>query len=151
MYSQSLPTKKEQYDFLKWYLVKNSVQALSDTLKHFNYHVDLKDFFEINSYDKQLKISQQDSLYIIKQLNYTGKVLLDKEQFSDIDWKAGDVANLPVTYISLPVFSEDRTIAFINRAFHCGALCGHGGIEIYKKTDGKWKRYDIKFWTNWMN
>jgi len=39
---------------------------------------------------------------------------------------------------SLPLFSKDKSIAIIKTGYHCGSLCGSGGIHIYKKVTGKW-------------
>ena len=39
---------------------------------------------------------------------------------------------------SVPLFSLDRTICIVYKAGHCGDLCGHGGMSVYRKVNGRW-------------
>ncbi len=39
---------------------------------------------------------------------------------------------------SIPLFNKEKDIAIIYKTLFCGDLCGHGAIEIYKKSDDKW-------------
>jgi hypothetical protein len=39
---------------------------------------------------------------------------------------------------SVPIFSLDKNICIVYKAWHCDSLCGHGGTSIYKKINGKW-------------
>lgn len=44
--------------------------------------------------------------------------------------------------ISKPIYSEDKTIAFIYYEDICGYIgCGSGNVIIFRKKCGKWKKY----------
>jgi hypothetical protein len=42
--------------------------------------------------------------------------------------------------ISLPLFSIDKSTVIIKTGYSCGGLCGNGGIYIFRKINGKWKK-----------
>ncbi|MCJ8211701.1 hypothetical protein MUY27_18425 [Mucilaginibacter sp. RS28] len=147
-----MPTQKEQYDFLKWYLKENPAKKLCDTVKPFDYMVGMDRFFAFRNFGISFEISPKDCLYVLSQVKVYRQVAgLDTSQFKGIDWHLKSDRHLPITYISLPVFSRDRKTVFINRAYHCGGLCGEGGIEIYVKTQGRWKRLDTGYWRSWIS
>jgi hypothetical protein len=39
---------------------------------------------------------------------------------------------------SVPLFSLNRNICIVYKAWHCGGLCGNGNTTVYKKVNGKW-------------
>ncbi len=43
-----------------------------------------------------------------------------------------------VRFLSIPIFNKDhsRALVAINRT--CGGLCGNGGFQVYRKTQGTW-------------
>lgn len=51
---------------------------------------------------------------------------------------------------SIPIFSLDRNTCVIYRSVHCGSLCGHGVILVYRKIDGVWKKITF-VGTIWMS
>jgi hypothetical protein len=42
------------------------------------------------------------------------------------------------TSYSIPLFSLDKKTCIVYMARHCGSLCGHGALSVYKKVNGKW-------------
>jgi len=151
-YSQSLPTKNEQYDFLKWYLKANTLDSLSVNLDRFDSDLDDINDPLFRTTRDSLNISRTDISFIKTQIKKNKKqIFLATSSLKDVSFKKSEDEFLPVTNISLPVFSVDRTIALINVNYHCGSLCGHGGIEVYRKVGGKWQRFIMKFWASWMS
>ncbi|NCD70640.1 hypothetical protein [Mucilaginibacter agri] len=141
---QSLPTKKEQYDFLKWYLKYDKPEKLSDTLNYLEDNgfatTDLQGKYGTLS----LKLSKQSIKFIGKQLKKNHKInLLDTAGLSVRDWKTSDGPRVPVSHISLPVFTANKKIVFIYRAYYCGSLCGSGAVEAYQIIKGKWERLKL--------
>lgn len=45
-----------------------------------------------------------------------------------------------VLRVSEILFDPTGHLAALNYSFHCGSLCGNGGIVIFELRDGKWKR-----------
>lgn len=44
--------------------------------------------------------------------------------------------------LSEVAFDKTHRYAVMNFSFVCGGLCGHGGIVILQKVNGRWKRTD---------
>ncbi|MFP9099950.1 hypothetical protein ACLI09_12950 [Flavobacterium sp. RHBU_24] len=55
----------------------------------------------------------------------------------------------PYCLVSMPLFSADFKTAMIRLSYSCGALCGTGGLYIYRKTEGKWEL--IATWNEWVS
>ena len=52
--------------------------------------------------------------------------------------------------LSIPLFYEDKNTAIVKIGYSCGALCGEGGIYIYKKAkNGNWTL--IKLISDWVS
>ncbi|NMH26511.1 hypothetical protein [Flavobacterium silvaticum] len=67
------------------------------------------------------------------------------EYYDQIRRKYGQVCTL-----SIPLFSKNMNIAIVKIGYSCGALCGEGGIYIYKKNqDGSWIM--IKTLSDWVS
>ena len=45
------------------------------------------------------------------------------------------------TFISIPIFSQNRQFVIVYVYHFCGQNCGRFSIPIYKKTEGTWKFY----------
>jgi hypothetical protein len=41
-------------------------------------------------------------------------------------------------------FNDDKTVAVVYHAHHCGNLCGGGGFTVLQKKDGKWRPFEFK-------
>jgi hypothetical protein len=189
--------KKQQYDFLNWYILNNTdkISDLSNITQRFdNFAFDQKlfDNFEINDEKYKGKMSAADHRFFKKQIAYNDSIKsLDITLIKYTGWKANvrtkqypissikfntrtgqpgldsktlfqlvqpskmDVLiektklQLPATTISLPIFTKDGNIAFINRTYNCEGLCASGGIEVYRKLNGEWKFYG--YITQWQS
>ncbi|MBW1655512.1 hypothetical protein [Flavobacterium quisquiliarum] len=51
--------------------------------------------------------------------------------------------------MTIPVFSIDRKLAYIQLNYHCAGLCGSGKAIYLKKVNGKWKI--IEKWETWIS
>ena len=52
--------------------------------------------------------------------------------------------------LSIPLFSRNKNVAIVKIGYSCGALCGEGGIYIYKKEkNGNWTL--IKSISDWVS
>ncbi len=49
------------------------------------------------------------------------------------------VAISGVYYFSAPVFDKKNEYAILYMWFHCGRLCDHGGLYLFRKINGKWE------------
>jgi len=134
--SQSLPTKYEQYEFLKWYVKQYDEKGWSDSLIHFeDEYSKLADL-----YAQQIKFSKADVKYFKRQILSNNKFLrLDKEVINNVAWKKSNDYSKGI-WVSMPLFSRNKRIAVINNNTYCGPLCGSYGMEIYIKVKGKWRQ-----------
>lgn len=109
--------------------------------------------------DDSLLFTQLDSLFaksdfefIHKQMSETNSFKLNPKFLPGYDIIPLDtIEKRKAAYflLSKPVFSIDRTIAIININYYCFGTCGHGGTDIYKKQDGRWKT--ISGLSSWIN
>jgi|GEM_PF-3718006 len=144
---QTLPTQKEQYNFLSWYLkIKNLKTVLNTTTSFSIGSLSKKYIDQVLSSD--FKIDKTGRTYINRQiLKSNNPVVLDTSLFKDIDWKKGIDSNnfksysAIKSYISVPIFSLNRKMVFITWGYYCGGTCGKESIDTYIKTKrGKWKK-----------
>ena len=140
---QTMPSKKEQYDFLKWYINHTKLPSLSDSTVNFlnGPEFTIKDFR--GTLKQSSAITVADVKLITKQIRLidNNKVVLDTLILKHSDWKSISNKTNTESYISLPVFSASRKFAFIMHGFYCGGTCGHEGIEVYIKTRKEWKPF----------
>lgn len=136
--SQPLPTKQEQYEFLKWYLTYKKFEALADSTINFNF--DLKHHYSLGSGTvRDLKLRPATISYMKRQDIYD-KQALDTANFPRYKWVIVGYRN----YISLPIFSPNKKTALIRWSAMCGDPCGETRIEAYVKTrSGKWRASKI--------
>lgn len=136
-HAQKLPTHTEQYTFLNTYLKKSLKTALADSLINIeNEQSNLSALYKIKS---NFKLSKADQQFIRKQVVFNKRIYtLDSAKLEPLPWKKSGENEL-ATWISLPVFSVNRKIAFIRKRYYCGSCCGQDGYSIYLKIKGKWK------------
>jgi hypothetical protein len=144
-HAQALPTKKNQYDFLRWYIKKKDLKAILDTTTSFSI-----DGFTIKDIDQTLrgfKIGKADRRYINRQiLESNTPRALDTTVLHGVSWKKRKDTNTFESYvatksfISMPIFSKDRKTVFIAWSYSCGPTCGKASIDIYMRAkSGVWK------------
>lgn len=63
------------------------------------------------------------------------RFVLKDEQHKD--WEKGN--RYPYFEISIPLFSDDLSIAYIEVDYHCYELCGSGMFLFLEKKNGKWQ------------
>ena len=141
-YSQNLPTKKEQYDFLKWYVNYKKFKPLSDTTAFFDYNFTDQYSMSKNMLNS-LKVSAKNKAFLKKQiLIYNKHSLLDTSLLKLDTSKVGYLRY----HISFPIFSTDRKTVLISWGYSCGKDCGKKSIEAYiKSTNEKWRPAKIPF------
>lgn len=128
-----IPTTDQQ--FLKKQISENDKIENLDT--NLISYIGWKIKTRVSQYPKQTDLKNATPLSPIPQASRTEML------FQKLELK------LPATTISLPIFTKDGNIAFINRTYNCGMLCASGGIEIYKKINGKWSFY--KYLNQWIS
>lgn len=150
---QPLPNKREQTNFLKWYLAKYPHQNLFYKYIRFETNFDIGELKEINTIAYRtstdtVALSDADLFYIREQtkINQQGQTL-DPGIYQHPLKKN---KRTPISFISLPVFSVNRQLAFINTDFQCGPICGRGEISVFKLIDGEWVKQERRFWGTWM-
>lgn len=128
---QSLPTKKQQYDFLKWYVKTKEPKSLSRILIPFDENMIALSSINLN--DSNIK-------YLKKQLaGYTKDTLLDTTVLKGNYWSVKPDTNRSTISLSLPIFSINKKIAAIHWETGCGWECGGDHIEVYEKNRaGRW-------------
>lgn len=137
--AQSLPTQKDQYEFLRWYLKKYNIQNLSDSLQQLerpNYKITHTESLAF----PERKFTKKDIEYIKQQLHQkNAPAHLDTTLLQGNHWRRPGSQAYPYTYISLPVFTRNKHIVLINRTNICGPNCSDGNIEVYiRDKDGNW-------------
>jgi len=128
---QSLPTKKEQYDFLRWYIKSKKPKPLSNIIIRFD-----ENMIALGS----IKLDKSDVKYLKKQLGgYTEGALLDTTILKGDYWSVKPDTNRSTINLSLPIFSINKKIVAIHWETHCGWECGGDHIEVYEKNkSGHW-------------
>lgn len=137
--AQSLPTQKDKYDFLRWYLKKYNIPNLSDSLQQLerpNYKITNTESLSF----PERKFTKKDIEYIKKQVQQKNTPThLDTTLLQGNKWRKPGSQVYPYTYISLPVFSRNKHIVLINRTNICGPNCSDGTLEVYiRDKDGNW-------------
>jgi len=127
---QSLPTKKEQYDFLKWYIKSTKPKSLSTITIRFDENMVALGTIHLN---------KSNVKYLERQLGYTEGALLDTTILKGKYWSVNPNTDSSAISLSLPIFSLNKKIVAIHWETRCGWECGGDHIEVYEKnTDGQW-------------
>ncbi|QKJ31292.1 hypothetical protein HQ865_16505 [Mucilaginibacter mali] len=137
--AQALPTQKDKYDFLRWYLKKYNIPNLSDSIQQLerpNYKITNTESLSF----PERRFTKKDIEYIKLQLHQKNMpTRLDTTLLQGNNWRKPGSQAYPYTYISLPVFSRNKHIVLINRSNICGPNCSDGNIEVYiRDKDGNW-------------
>ena len=98
-----------------------------------------------------------DSLYLLKQNLNPEKLEIDSNIVGQINFTTKDKeiskkkAEQPYRYyeMTIPVFSLDNQVAYVELNYYCGRLCGSGKSVYLKKNNGKWKV--IEKWKTWIS
>jgi hypothetical protein len=98
-----------------------------------------------------------DSLYLLKQNLNPEKLEIDPNIIGEINLTAKDMeiskkkAGKPYSYyeITIPIFSLNNQVAYVELNHYCGSLCGNGKSLYLKKINGKWKV--IEKWGTWIS
>jgi hypothetical protein len=48
-------------------------------------------------------------------------------------------------------FNEDKSIAVVYMGYHCGGMCGSGGVKFLQKKDGHWLRMSERECFEWQS
>src|SRR5262249_49361036 len=56
-----------------------------------------------------------------------------------IDWSNQAYQNGMLT-LSMVKFDTTKRFAIVEYTFECGEKCGHGGVMLFEKVDGKWQK-----------
>jgi len=142
--AQKLPSKQEKYKFLRWYLSGKNLKQLSDTTVPFSIgSLKMKEIDEILS--TRFKISKADLKYFNRQIiSIDTPSKLDTSVLKEFDWKLAENVKASKSYISMPIFSKNRQIAFIVWGNYCGITCGEESVDVYIKSKrGSWKKSKI--------
>lgn len=142
-FSQALPSKKEQYDFLKWYLKHKIIPPLSDTSeKLLNPRISLQTINQMLA--SSSKITKADYSYIKKQALQSRSQKIDTGLFKNVHWRTDFHPNSLHRYISIPIFSLDKKVVFIYYNDICGSDCGEESIDAFIKTkNNKWQAANV--------
>ena len=129
--SQTLPTKKEQYDFLRWYIKSTKPKSLSNVIIRFD-----ENMVVLGS----IKLNNSNVKYLKKQLGtYIEGASLDTTILKGNYWSAKSDTNRSTINLSLPIFSINKRIVAIHWETRCGWECGGDHIEVYEKNKaGHW-------------
>jgi hypothetical protein len=123
--AQALPTKKEQYDFLKWYIKSTKPKSLSNIIIPFD-----ENMVALGS----IKLNNSNVKYLKKQLGaYTDDALLDTAILKGNYWSVKPDTTRSTISLSLPIFSINKKIVAIHLETRCGWECGGDHIEVYEK------------------
>jgi hypothetical protein len=98
-----------------------------------------------------------DSLYLLKQNLNPEKLEIDSNIVGQINFTTKDKeiskkkVEQPYSYyeMTIPVFSLDNQVAYLELNYYCGRLCGSGKSVYLKKINGKWKV--IEKWGTWIS
>lgn len=51
--------------------------------------------------------------------------------------------------VSIPLFSEDKSIAPARVNYYCKGTCGNGGIYLFKRSEKGWLKIEtLRYWIN---
>ncbi|UEG52700.1 hypothetical protein LLH06_17275 [Mucilaginibacter daejeonensis] len=134
VYGQKLTLKAERKEFLTFYIDHLSRPVHDSLLSILIPHQR-----EPLRYDdaKDFHLSKKDISFMLDQYHANAPIKRLKALPVDKVTKGSQPTEFD-HYISLPVFSIKRDVAFIRTYYYCGPLCGSDGIEIYIKRKGKW-------------
>lgn len=98
-----------------------------------------------------------DSLYLLKQNLNPEKLEIDSNIVGQVNFTTKDKeiskkkAEQPYSYyeMTIPVFSLNNQVAYLELNYYCGRLCGSGKSVYLKKINGKWKV--IEKWGTWIS
>ncbi len=91
--------------------------------------------------------SSKDSLYLMQQNSNPKLFLIDTEVLQTIKCTSMEVEQIKIDHhkpfdfyqMTLPVFSKDNKIAYVELNHYCsGGLCGSGQAIYLKKLNGRW-------------
>jgi hypothetical protein len=98
---------------------------------------------------KNIEVSKEDQQYMhdqMKAINYQHEWSFPKNDIK-IQNNSRNLAKKTTYYISVPIFSKDKSIVFIKRYVYCGPLCAEHAVFIYQKLKGS--GYKIIHFTNY--
>jgi hypothetical protein len=98
-----------------------------------------------------------DSLYLLKQNLNPEKLEIDNKIVGKVNFTIKDKeiskkkTGKPYNYyeMTIPVFSSNKQVAYLEVNHYCGRLCGSGKSLYLKKINGKWKI--IEKWRTWIS
>ena len=98
-----------------------------------------------------------DSLYLLQQNLNPEKLENDNKLVGKVNFTTKEKeinkkkTGKPYNYyeMTIPVFSSDNQVAYLELNNYCGRLCGSGKSLYLKKINGKWKI--IKKWRTWIS
>ena len=101
----------------------------------------------LNYNRKSIFFKDIDSLYLLKQNLNPAKLEIDSNIVRDVNFTAKDkeiskkkTEKLYSYYeMTIPIFSLNNEVAYVELNHYCGRLCGSGQSLYLKKIDGKWK------------
>jgi len=135
--AQNLPSKKEQYDFLKWYVSYRHLFLLDSSYKFIGIFS-----CSINNVPLYQNEKRSEKNYLSRQAKLLKNQLrLDSSTLRQIGWKSVEKPeNSYINYFSLPIFSLDRKMAIISWGIYCGKDCGKESFDVFIKTkNNKWR------------
>lgn len=114
----------------------------------------------IMSPENHIKILDKNDLtYLASQNKNPDSVILNKELFKEFNFiefkelnvyfQRRDFSYPSFVYFTIPIFSRDNTVAYVQEGYHCGGTCGNGYIYILHKINGNWEIVD--FWQTWIS
>ncbi|GAB3937872.1 hypothetical protein GCM10028827_43140 [Mucilaginibacter myungsuensis] len=136
VYTQSVPTKKEQYDFLKWAIK-------SEDLRYMIMETDLFTITDLGTGDKTtldyLKVNSKEKAYFAKQIKYNAAHrVLDSTMLPGIHLQEALSDETRFTRIAMPIFSTNKRMIFLKYYYRSGGS-ERARINIYlTDKNGKW-------------
>jgi hypothetical protein len=161
IFSQSIESEKVFWDLIDVKLFPDEYTEIGYVKKvdfnTFSYH--LKEFKKkstLTYYDngitkaKTITFTKKEKRLLIRELkkskNYTWnlsneKELIQVEQSNILNFLKAD-RNRELRLISKPIFIRDNeVVCLFSTHYCCGHYYGHATLCLYKKVDGKWKRW----------
>lgn len=98
-----------------------------------------------------------DSLYLLKQNLNPDKLEIDPTIVGEVNFTTKDKeinkkkADQPYSYyeMTIPLFSENNQVAYLELNHYCGRLCGSGKSVFLKRINGKW--IIVNQWRTWIS
>jgi hypothetical protein len=98
-----------------------------------------------------------DSLHLLKQNLNPEKLEVDSDLFEKVNFTTKDKEihkketgeSYNFYEITIPIFSLNGKVAYLELNHYCGSLCGSGESIYLKKINGKWKV--IEKWRTWIS